>query len=303
MIKVDHDGDGVFEDEQTLTPEELQAQSPQLVELLHGHFGDQDPVPSEPLSPQPDEAGEVQQTAPVLVENGQLVGDPQGASEHWFQQAANGFCVPASVAQIVSEYTGVHFADEQAFVTRANELHLFTVGPDGSPSMSVEGAVELLQDAGVPAEAYTGLSVDDLVEYVGEGHPILLAVDAHELWDDAPDAETANHALVLTGFDLERGVAILSDPGSPGGDQFEVTISELDDAWADSQHAAIVCEVPPHEMVAVGAAPEPEVLGFGDVAPVAVHNVGVVDWVLQHPWVVIPVMFGVGALVRRDRSK
>ena len=42
---------------------------------------------------------------PELVVDGQLVGDPEGASEHWFEQAANGYCVPASVAQIVSEYS------------------------------------------------------------------------------------------------------------------------------------------------------------------------------------------------------
>ena len=68
-----------------------------------------------------------------FVSDGQLVGDPTGDSEHWFEQAVNGFCVPASVAQIVSEYTGEHHADEQHFIERANELKVFEVGSNGVP--------------------------------------------------------------------------------------------------------------------------------------------------------------------------
>ena len=211
-------------------------------------------------------------------------------------------------------------------MTRANELRLFTVGPDGVPSMDAQGAAALLQDSGIPADALSGLTLEDLEQYVGEGRGVLLAVDSGELWYEEAEGvdEAADHALVLTGFDHDAGVAILSDPGSPTGDQYEVPISELEAMWADSGNTAVVCDVPPGEMPAEEAA-EPEPTTSGDeIVPAAdldldpvlpdlghptdrppldptERNNAVVDWVLQHPYVLLPVVFGVAAVARRSK--
>lgn len=271
------DDDGVFEVEAQLPGEELLV-DPAAVEFPDLQFDAAGP-----------DSGE-------LVVEGQLIGDPEGASEHWFEQAANGFCVPASVAQIVSEYSGVHHGDELAFVERANELHLFVVGPDGVPGINAEGAAALLEDAGIPAESVSGLTMDNLVQYVDEGRGVLLAVDSGELWYGETENvdEAADHALVLTGFDPEAGVAILSDPGSPTGDEFEVPISELERMWADSGNTAVVCDVPPGELP--GATFEPTV---EPTAVPAQGNNAVIEWLLQHPYVLIPVVLGIAAVARR----
>ncbi|MBO3738739.1 hypothetical protein [Actinoplanes flavus] len=223
------------------------------------------------------------------VVDGNLVGDPAGDAEHWFEQAANGYCVPASIAQIVSEYTGVHHADESAFVARANELHLFEVAPGGMPGMGIDGAHALLEDAGVPAEIQMGIGVETLAGYLAEGRRVMLAVDGDEIWYGREDADGADHAVVLTGIDADRGVAILSDPGTADGNRMEVDLDVLAGAWADSGNTALVCDFPPDREPAAEPAPHPASGRLADV----------VSWLVERPYVVLPVLLVGRTLLRR----
>ncbi|MEV4642020.1 hypothetical protein AB0J80_32200 [Actinoplanes sp. NPDC049548] len=248
----------------------------------------------------------------ALVSDGQLVGDPVGDAEHWFEQSANGYCVPSSIAQIFAEYSGIPVPDESAFVARANALHLFTVGPDGTPSMGIDGAQALLEDAGVPADIEIGIGVDTLAGYLAEGRRVMLAVDSDEIWYGREDEAAADHAVVLTGIDTARGVAILSDPGTPDGNMLEVPLDVLADAWADGGNAALVCDYPPGEVPGTdgGAAPAEPIVG--DI-PVGVATAAelpgepsgqveaVVSWLVQRPYVVLPVLLAGGAVLARRR--
>lgn len=199
----------------------------------------------------PGEVGSDTTDYPDVVVDGQLIGDPQGASEHWFQQAANGFCLPSSLAQIISEYTGVHYPNEQAFVDWANKERLFQVSPDGVPGIAFSDGIQLLEKAGVPATLQFG-DPDSLAEDLAEGRGVVLFVDSGEIWqegeateDDAPD-----HAVVVSGIDTARGVVYLSDLGSPDGNMEEVPIDIFNDAWADSQNSMIVCDQPDPDVMA-----------------------------------------------------
>lgn len=315
-VSVDQDGDGVFEVETDMTREQLLELDPGVVEALDLQFGT-DPVQ---VAPEPDTSLDPLPESEFVVD-GELVGDPTGDAEHWFEQAVNGFCVPASIAQIVSEYTGEHHADEQHFVERANELKVFEVGMDGVPGVGVDGALALLEDAGIPASIEFGTGVETLVEYLDEGRRVLLAVDSGEIWtgegteDNAPD-----HAIVVTGVDVERGVVIVSDPGDPEGNQKEYPVEIFEDAWADSGYAAVVCDVTPAEFAAsttgTEGTPSPQVAGTPagvvDITGAAdsdALDVGgavaeedrspieaAVDWTVQNPWVVLPLLLGARAV-------
>lgn len=114
---------------------------------------------------------------------------------------------------------------------------------------------------------------------------------------------------------------VLSDPGHPEGDMMEVPLEVLDDAWADSGYTAVVCDQPPGQ----GAATVDPVVAdtrlddSGEVAPdIAVdalsprqpEEVGQVErvtsWVVQHPFVVLPIALGAAHLVARrvgDRAR
>jgi hypothetical protein len=290
-VFLDQDSDGTPEGDVFMTREDLLASDPGVVEALDMQFqgaaADAGPI-------DPDDA-----VADGWVTDGELVGDPSGDAEHWFQQAANGFCVPASVAQIVSEYTGVHFEDEQAFVERANELHLFVVGPDGVPGIAVDGALALLEDAGVPASIEFGTGIESLVSYLEEGRRVVLAVDSGEIWEgETVEDEAADHAIVVTGVDLDRGVVIVSDPGDPNGNAMEYPIDTFADAWADSGYAAVVCDVPPQESAAAeasvdtAAGGEPGLGAVADLSAQPSTASAAVSWALEHSWAVLPVLLG-----------
>jgi hypothetical protein len=280
MMRADTDGDGVFDQEETVTREQLEARVPGVVAYLDTHFGS---ASEQTVDPVADPA-----TDGVVVD-GAIVGDPLGDAEHWFNQARNGFCVPASIAQIVSEYSGVHFADESEFVKLASEQGLFSVDMDGVPGMTPENSLTLLESAGVPAELQLG-TTDDLLQYLGEGRRILLFVDSGEIWDgEQVEDDRFDHAVVLTGIDVERGVAILSDPGSPDGNLEEVPLAVFEDAWADSDHTMLVCDEPP-------AAEQTVTTGVGDATGAAGATEQATSWMVQQPWVLLPIAVAAQAL-------
>ncbi|WP_392544426.1 C39 family peptidase [Oryzobacter telluris] len=334
IAQVDTDGDGVPDTEVPLSRDQLLAQFPEALEYLDLNFAavgataPDSPAAADPAVP----AAE----GDWSVVDGQLIGDPAGASEHWFEQAANGFCVPASVTQMVAAYTGTELADESFFVERANELHLFTVGPDGSPSMTAEGAATLLMDVGIDAHVEEGLTILDLENYLDEGRPVMLAVDSGEMWyaegDEVDDA--ADHAVVLTGIDPVNGVAIISDPGSPTGDVYTMSLADLNAMWEDSGRQAVIVDAPDaatDEVVtaldapvdtetvatdsadAFGASADAEVSTepaspFGAVLPgVTGPGVepptttdGLVSWLREHPSIaIVPILAAGGVLARR----
>lgn len=324
-VQADLNGDGQFDGEQVLTREQLLAIDPTIVQALDFSFaghGPADPGQPEVIPASPE--------APLVVD-GQLIGDPQGDAEHWFKQAGDGYCVPASIAQIVSEYTGVHFADEQAFVERANALHVFNIGPDGVPSMTTDGALALLEDAGIPASLESGTGVETLLQYLDEGRRVVVFIDSGEIWTGEPAEDSnADHAVVVTGVDLERQVVIVSDPGHPAGNAAEYPIGLFQNAWEDSGFLALVCDVTPEEFAGTEPAvaepalaePQPEPQRQpqpGGPSPLfaSVDEPGrgvlpdlladtdesgtdaAITWAVENRWAVLPIVMGAAFLVGR----
>ena len=149
----------------------------------------------------------------------------------------------------------------------------------------------------------------------------MLAVDSGEIWygEDVED-DAADHAVVVTGVDEERGVVIVSDPGDPEGNAKEYPIEQFEDAWADSGYAAAVCDVSPEELsggAATEAPEEPVVPAVDDLGvPAGAESQGLptdvegldltgapgleepsatetaVGWAVQHSWVLLPVALG-----------
>ncbi len=186
-----------------------------------------------------------------------LDSGPDGKS-HWFLQAADGYCLPASVAQIVSEYSGRHYADESEFVATANQLGLFVTDDAGNPAMQLDSAVTLLEKAGVPARVEIG-SLDALTAAIAEGRGVIAAVDSGEYWfGETAEDGNADHAVVVTGVDVAQGTVTLSDPGIPNGDGARVPIALFEDAWRDSGYAMVACDQP--------ASDAPQGLGARDLA-------------------------------------
>lgn len=177
-------------------------------------------------------------------------GTPTAWTADWFYQEVDGYCGPSSVAQIVSEYTGLDISDPQQLVDRALELGLF---PNGDPSqgMTSKSMEVLMEDQGVPCHLESS-SISDLEEKLSDGYGVVTMVDSGEIWypgEETVEDDTPDHALVVAGIDTERGVVILSDPGHPDGNQLEVPIDRFEDAWSDSGHEMLVADAPDADLV------------------------------------------------------
>ncbi|WP_249353411.1 C39 family peptidase [Rhodococcus sp. Q] len=193
------------------------------------------------------------ETEPGEVVDDGVHGNPEAWTLNWFFQQVDGYCGPAAVSQIVSQYTGVDITGPQQLVDRALELGLMT---DPSEGMTLPNIEKLLEDQGVPA-TLTNSSLDDLRGKLDDGYGVLAMVDSGEIWnpDQEPDEDdTADHVLVVAGIDDTRGVVILSDPGTPGGNQLEIPIAQFEAAWADSGNQMLVTDTPDD---ALATAPTP----------------------------------------------
>jgi hypothetical protein len=187
-------------------------------------------------------------TAPVPgAESGGdgVYGDPVEWSVNWFYQLVDGYCGPASAAQVIAQYTGVVIDDPQELVDRALELGLMQDG-DPARGMTLPNLEILLEDQGVPCTVQDS-SIDDLKTKLDDGYGVIAMVDSGEIWHpdrEAREDDTADHFLIVAGIDEARGVVILSDPGAPNGNQLEVPIDQFEDAWADSGHRILVADTP-----------------------------------------------------------
>lgn len=230
----------------------------------------------------------------AVVFDGQLLGAPSGHAERWFEQVHNGFCHPATIAQLVSQYVGVDVRKESEFLKRANELKVFDVGPDGVPGIGIDGALVLLEDAGVPVYIEIGSGEDTLVDYHGEGRRVILAVGSRETRSNqhSEDGQGA-WPVVVTGVDAERDVVLVALSSDAEGNSIEYPMSELEAAWADSGFAALACDIPPEQRSVhpAGEGDDPSEVGSAS------------NRTIPHPWVVLPVVLGTRAVPPGGRGR
>jgi hypothetical protein len=129
-------------------------------------------------------------------------------------------------------------------------------GPQSSTNYGCDMAPSQIQTVldhyGITSFQVQG-DLGSLESWLGSGRDVILAVDGDRIWNDLPgghEGNQANHAVVLTGIDLKTGMAYLNDPGTKGGKEEVVPISELMAAWQTSDYTAVVTEDQPtvHEL-------------------------------------------------------
>lgn len=213
-----------------------------------------------------------------------LVGDPFGDAELWFEQAVNGTCAPSAIAQIVSEYTGETFANEEEFANWAIENGVMEVLPDGTTTgMYAPDIVDMLEAHGVPAELEDGLEIQDLKEMLADDVGVAVMVDADEYWgpmygyDPGPEDNAINHIVMVTGIDEDKGVVYVNDTGTPDGEAMEIPIEYFEDAWEDGNNQAVVCDEP---------APDTAAATVGSGLPQSES----VSSLLEGKWAMLPVV-------------
>ncbi|MCK0519750.1 C39 family peptidase [Williamsia sp. DF01-3] len=225
-------------------------------------------------------------------------GDADEYSEHWFQQAVNGTCVPASVAQIVAEYSGEDIQSEEAFVEMAQDNGYFLDG-EIENGMPIYAAADLLEQNGIPATVETG-TMDDLATALEEGRGVMLYVDSGEYWDPEQEErdeamgrdQGGDHCVVISEIDTDKGVVYLSDPGHPDGDRMEVPLDEFEEAWGEADNTMIVCDEPsPNAGVSEDDPTRDPLLDDLDADETPGLS-NVIDWLTDRPWNLLPVVIG-----------
>ncbi|WP_196810061.1 transglycosylase family protein [Mycobacterium sp. 360MFTsu5.1] len=175
---------------------------------------------------------------------GLVHGDPTIISDDWFLQRSSGYCVPASLTEVLSQVTGHRFLDESVVVERFAAIGK----PVTAHGESLSDAVKVLDSFGVPSHVSSNASMSDLEHYLDDGRALIVGVDADELWNghdaDAHPAGRANHALLITGIDDSRHLVTLSDPGNPDGSDEVVPLDVFKQAWAAGDNQLLVTDQP-----------------------------------------------------------
>jgi hypothetical protein len=176
-----------------------------------------------------------------------MVGDA-GDSAFWFQQNSQNSCGPSVVAQIVSDFTGVHHADEVAIENRALQMRSTVI--DGAAyrpesGMFPDDLAALLTDQGVPSTVVRNQDFSHVEHFLREGRSVVMFLDARDVvpggyeqfaaQDEVENstADTVDHFVRVIGIDRAAGIAVLANPGIEGAAQFEIPLDRLEDAWND----------------------------------------------------------------------
>ncbi|MBB5166983.1 transglycosylase family protein [Mycobacterium sp. AZCC_0083] len=175
---------------------------------------------------------------------GLVHGDPSLISDDWFLQRSSGYCVPASLTEVLSQVTGHRFADESVVVERFAALGK----PVTAQGETLGDAETVLDSFGVESHVASNASLSDLEHYLDDGRAIVVGVNADEIWhgDDTAANPTgrANHALLISAIDEARGLVTLSDPGNPDGKNEVVPLEVFKEAWAAGENQLLVTDEP-----------------------------------------------------------
>ena len=147
--------------------------------------------------------------------------------------------------EIILRDFGIEISQEQLIAE--SQIHGWY---DGNGT-SLDNIGNLLELHGIGLEKYSDGSVVDLVNNLAQGKRIIVGVDSGELWnsgffedlEDVVLGDRPDHALIVAGIDCERGVVVLTDPGT-GHVAKSYPLEQFLDAWADSGHFMIATDQP-----------------------------------------------------------
>jgi len=171
-----------------------------------------------------------------------IYGEPIQDSLVWHQQTTPFTCGIVS-SEMVLKMFGLDISESELVYEATNNGLLSDNG------ITIEGIQEILNIHGIDTHLISG-GLSDLETELEYGHKIVIPLDSGEIWDeDSPledfFEERADHAVVLTGIDTDKGVVFLNDPGHPDGQAMKINIDKFTDAWDDSGNQFIATDDSP----------------------------------------------------------
>lgn len=176
------------------------------------------------------------------------LGTPAQDAEIWQQQSTDFTCAVVSQQMILEEF-GIEVSEAQLVYDAVTNGWLTDAGT------SIGDLGSLLEHYGIDTHQGVGAGIESLMSELVQGHSVIAAVDADELWnpgslfEDLFGADGADHALVVTGLDLsdpDHPQVYVNDPGDPNGAGKAYPLEQFLDAWADSGNTYVATdEAPP----------------------------------------------------------
>lgn len=160
--------------------------------------------------------------------------------------------------QIILRNFGIDIPFENLEAIAKEYTRYYDCSDGGTPKYEIGKVMELL---GVPVHQAEGNSVNDLARELSQGHNIIVAVDADELWHNGTISEKlynslkdhvmpheANHALIVAGIEVNPNDTtdikiVLTDPGS-GDLHIEYPADQFIDAWKDGNFFMVATDNP-----------------------------------------------------------
>ncbi len=218
-------------------------------------------VPTQP-SDMAAQAGDVPGQLMTLPDGSEAVvtGDPIGDAPYNHQQGDNalGFqndCGLASAADVLNQF-GIP-ASENDVVNFAVQNGLTDTShsdPSQNGGTTMSDQVTVLTDAGVPAHAETGNTINGLASEIDAGHAVIIGVDSSILWNQPQDTSNGapDHAITVTGVarDPNSGQILgfyVNDSGDGNSAKF-VDAATMQQAWINAGGSDVVTDgtVPGH---------------------------------------------------------
>lgn len=259
VVAFDHDGDGLIDEAYVgdAIPQEYRGGSDDAAPgpFTPGDYDDADDDSALDNSAADgayhDGTGDESDVVSIAAEDG-VYGQPREAIYYHQVQPGPVDCLPTSVSMVLSQITGA-MVPAGDLVAMANDLGFMAA--DG---MLPEDALTLLENYGVEAELTSG-GLDDLREALVAGDPIIVGIDAADLYAGGggpfdPGLESG-HAVVLTGMeDGPPPMIYINDPAFPDGAGLEIPLDLFLDSWEDTDNTMIVATAPGGPDAELGAA-------------------------------------------------
>jgi hypothetical protein len=198
--------------------------------------------------------GSHQGDSPILQPlNDTCIGDPDGSGHIW--QTTGFTCAVVAQEMVLHEFgvldpsTGQPISEAQLTYDAVRNGWL-DAGTDARDMGN------LLQFYGI--DCHPGEGLENMIKELSQGHMVIAAVDADELWDpdnrllndlkDIFGGEAGNHALVVKGVRIEDSgdyVVVVNDPGRPDGAGNQYPIEVFSDAFRDSGCRYVAAAIAP----------------------------------------------------------
>lgn len=176
---------------------------------------------------------------------GTIIGTPYSDVLQWDgRQTASDDCAIRAQQFIIEQFTGQKLS-EQDLEKEAQAHGWYSPGHGGTP---IADMGKLLEQHGVAVDTFTHATVTQLANELAQGHKVIIAVNAEDLWKHDPalagtvqnaGSQSADHAVVVSGIDTtdpNHPKVMISDPGT-GEAIASYPLDEFLTAWKTSDFA------------------------------------------------------------------